>query len=239
MQTMQLVIGNKNYSSWSLRPWLVLKQLGIRFEEIRIPLFTDSFKQQISQYSGATKVPVLCTGQQAVPNIWESSAICEYLAERHPELWPEDAGQRALARSVTAEMHAGFSALRNELPMNCRAAQRSLRYSDQAAADIRRIEALWQQCRQQRTEPGAWLLGRFGIVDAFYAPVVIRFNAYQVPLSESAREYCQHWLASPHLQQWIEEGCAEVEVIAEEEVGEADEQPPLNRGCPGADDPSP
>ncbi|MEH6651344.1 MAG: glutathione S-transferase family protein [Motiliproteus sp.] len=218
MSELQLVIGNKNYSSWSLRPWLVLKQLHVEFEEIRIPLFTDNFKQQIRQYSEAEKVPILKTSELTV---WDSLSICEYLAEQHPHLWPDHPADRALARSAVAEMHSGFTALRHELPMNCRAQQRSLNYSDAAAADLNRIQSLWQQCKSQSQQPGPWLFGRFGIIDAFFAPVVIRCNAYKIPLSELAQGYLKTQLANPDLQQWIDAGKAESEVIEEEEAGEA------------------
>ena len=146
MKDLQLIIGNKNYSSWSLRPWLVLKHLGLDFNEIRVPLFTETFKQQIRQYSHAEKVPVLQSGDLT---IWDSLAICEYLAEQHPQLWPDDVADRALARSAVAEMHSGLMALRGELPMNCRANQRRLDYSAAAATDIERVQALWKQCQQQ------------------------------------------------------------------------------------------
>ncbi|OMH33601.1 glutathione S-transferase family protein [Motiliproteus sp. MSK22-1] len=212
-----LIIGNKNYSSWSLRPWLVLKQLGINFDEERIRLFEAGFKDNILKHSAAGKVPVLKT---AGLTIWESLAICEYLGEQHPELWPEDTADRALARSAVSEMHAGFMALRNELPMNCRAQQRKLDYSADAAADIQRIESLWQQCKQQSKQQGPWLFGKFGIVDAFYAPVAIRLTGYQIPLSPESEAYRLTQLSNPYLQQWIEAGQAEVEIIAEEEVGE-------------------
>ncbi len=216
MTTAQLVIGNKNYSSWSLRPWLVLKHLGIAFEEIRLPLFTDTFQQQIRQYSGAARVPVLRDGGL---DIWDSLAICEYLAEQHPQLWPQDRADRALARSAVAEMHAGFVALRTEMPMNCRAHQRRLDYSPAAAADIARIESLWQQCRTQSGDQGPWLFRQFGIIDAYFAPVVIRFNAYRVPLTDSSKAYCRTQLANPHLRQWIAAGVGESEVIDAEEAG--------------------
>ena len=222
MRPLQLIIGNKNYSSWSLRPWLALKHLGIDFDEIRVPLFTDSFKQQIRQYSHADKVPVLISDETT---IWDSLAICEYLAEQYPQLWPDNAVDRALARSAVAEMHSGFMALRGELPMNCRANQRRLDYSAAAATDIARIQALWLQCQNQsqQSQPqqqGPWLFGRFGIIDAFFAPVAIRFNAYQLPLTSQAQHYIDTQLANPDLQHWIAQGSAELEVLAEEEAGQ-------------------
>ncbi len=217
MTNTQLVIGNKNYSSWSLRPWLLLKHLNTPFEEVRIALFSGDFKAQILKHSGAGKVPVLKINGIS---IWESLAICEYLAETTPDIWPTDAANRSLARSAVAEMHGGFSALRQELPMNCRAKQRKLHCSAAAIEDIRRIEQLWRQCQQQSNEEGPWLFGKFGIIDAFFAPVALRFTGYQLPLQPHSLAYIETQLSNPHLQQWIADGQAEAEVIKEEEVGE-------------------
>ncbi|MCW8883803.1 MAG: glutathione S-transferase family protein [Motiliproteus sp.] len=219
MANRQLIIGNKNYSSWSLRAWLLLKHLQIPFEEIRIPLFQPGYHQKILQHSSAGRVPIL---KEDGHTIWDSLAIAEYLAEQHPTLWPADASLRAYARAAVAEMHAGFMALRQELPMNCRAIQRQLEYSEQAARDIERIEAIWLQCQQleqQHQIQGPWLLGDFGIIDAFYAPVALRLQGYQIPLQAHSRSYLQCQLDNPLLKQWIEEGQNESEIIEEEEVG--------------------
>lgn len=212
-----LIIGNQNYSSWSLRPWILLKHAGIAFDTLRIGLFTDTFKEEISRYSEAGKVPVYQDGDLL---LWESLAICEYIAELRPQLWPEDKQARAIARAICSEMHAGFSALRNELPMNCRARNRRIQISDQCRTDIARIESIWRQCREQYASEGPWLFGRYSVADAFYAPVVLRFQGYALSLSDETQAYCQTVLADPHLQQWITDGRAEPEVLAEDEAGE-------------------
>lgn len=211
-----LVIGNKKYSSWSLRPWLLLQHSGIDFEEIRIPLDTPEFKDQVRQYSGAARVPVYLVDGQA---IWDSLAIAETIAESHPELWPEDPAARAFARSMVAEMHSGFVALRTELPMNCAAHNRKLQVSDAALSDVHRIESLWQQCQQYSDVTGPWLFGRFSIADAFYAPVVVRFQGYQLALQPESEAYCRTQLQHPFLKRWMTEGQAESEILEIEEAG--------------------
>ncbi|WP_210394588.1 glutathione S-transferase family protein [Motiliproteus sediminis] len=212
-----LIIGNQNYSSWSLRPWILLKHAGIAFDTRRIGLFTDTFKAEITQYSEAGKVPVY---QDGGLTLWESLAICEYVAELRPELWPDEPQARAIARAVCSEMHAGFNALRNELPMNCRARNRRISITDQCRADIDRVESIWRQCREQYGSEGPWLFDRYSVADAFFAPVVLRFQAYELTLTEETHAYCQTVLADPHLQQWISAGRAESEVLAEDEAGE-------------------
>lgn len=215
-----LVIGNKNYSSWSLRPWLVLKHLGIPFDEVRLELDSAEFKQQIKQHSDAGRVPVLVVDQL---KIWDSLAICEYLAEEYPQLWPDDRHARALARAFTAEMHSGFSALRNELPMNCRAQQRQIEISAEARRDLERIEQLWQHCSNVRTpdqnSAGPWLFGRFGIIDAFFAPIAIRLHGYRLSLTANSTAYVQLQLSNPLLQAWIRAAQAETTILPHEEVG--------------------
>lgn len=217
METPLLVIGNKNYSSWSLRPWLLLRHLGIEFEEVRIALDTPEFQQQVKRYSNAGKVPVYIQGEL---RIWDSLAICEYLAEKYPQAWPHSEKSRALARSVCAEMHSGFSALRNELPMNCRAHDRIVQLSDAAKQDINRIENIWELCRKYRKGDGPWLFGDFSVADAFYAPVAIRFNGYRLELKEHSRSYCQTQLNNSHLQEWIRAGQEESEIVEADEAGE-------------------
>ena len=211
-----LVIGNKKYSSWSLRPWMLLKHSGIDFEEIRIPLDTPEFQDQVRQYSGAARVPVYIVDGHA---IWDSLAIAETIAESHPELWPEDPIARAFARSMVAEMHSGFTALRSELPMNCAAHNRKLQVSDVALSELRRIESLWQQCQAYSDKKGPWLFGRFSIADAFYAPVVVRFQGYQLPLQPETEAYCQTQLQHPYLAMWMTDGQAESEILEIEEAG--------------------
>jgi glutathione S-transferase len=217
MSSLTLVIGNKNYSSWSLRPWLFMKNTGLPFTEIRIPLFTTTMTEQIARYSPSGRVPVLLDGDLRV---WESLAICEYLAERFPHAqgWPGDLKARALARAVACEMHAGFAALRAELPMNCRA-RRTLQPSPAAQADIERVISLWQSCREQYGQGGPWLFGAFTIADAMFAPVASRFITYGVALPDSARDYVAALNAQPAFREWMAAAHAETEVIEEEEVG--------------------
>ena len=176
---LQLVIGNKNYSSWSFRPWLAMKVARIAFEETVIPLDAPDFKSRLTALSGAGKVPVLIEGDTRV---WESLAILEYLAEKFPEasLWPRDAQARAHARAISAEMHAGFQALRRELPMNMRRPVKPHPLAVDAAADVARIEAIWSDCRRRFGQGGPFLYGAFGAADAMYAPVVSRFHTYGV-----------------------------------------------------------
>ncbi len=211
-----LIIGNKNYSSWSLRPWLVLKHLGIAFDEVRIPLDTAEFQQQIRRYSAAARVPVYLDGPV---HISDSLAICEFLAETQPQLWPDDRSQRAQARAFVCEMHSGFNALRRELPMNCRADRRQVELSPAAIDDIHRIEAIWQQCLSTPANDGPWLFGRFGIIDAFFAPVAIRLHGYRLDLHPTSTAYIRWQLSNPLLQQWITAGQHETERLPHEEVG--------------------
>ena len=185
---LQLVIGNKNYSSWSFRPWLAMKVARIPFEETVIPLDTPDFKSRITALSGAGKVPVLIDGDTCV---WESLAILEHLAEKFPEagLWPQDAQARAHARAISAEMHAGFQPLRRQLPMNMRRPVKPQRLEADAETDVQRIEAIWSHCRARFGQGrGPFLHGAFGAADAMYAPVVSRFHTYGVGVGAVARE---------------------------------------------------
>jgi glutathione S-transferase len=215
----KLVIGNKNYSSWSLRSWLLLKEAGIPFEEHRIPLDTDTFSEDIAAFSPAGCVPVLLLDDQA---IWDTLAIAETLAERYPEkvLWPAETGARAYARSICAEMHSGFMALREAMPMNCRAMGRKVTLSDEVAADIDRVFAIWTDCHHRYGDDGDWLFGRFSIADAMYAPVVLRFRTYGINLSTSASVYPARLLESEAIQDWLLESESETEVISREETGQ-------------------
>lgn len=216
---MKLVIGNKNYSSWSLRAWLLLKEAGLEFEEHRIPLDTESSAEEISQFSPAGRVPVLLLDDQF---IWDTLAIAETINERWPEkhLWPDDPVSRAHARSVCAEMHAGFSALREAMPMNCRAMGRKVTLTDAVAADIDRIFEIWTDCHHRYGKDGDWLFGRFSVADAMFAPVVLRFRTYGINLSESASVYPRRLLESPAIQDWLLESESETEVISQEETGQ-------------------
>lgn len=211
-----LVIGNKNYSSWSLRPWLAARHAGIEFDEIRIPLYTPDAAAQIQQYSPSGKVPVWREGEFAV---WDSLAICEYLAERSPALWPTDATARAVARSVSAEMHSGFVALRTNMTMNARARGRRVAVTPEIAADIDRIAAIWTDCRHRFGAGGPWLFGAFSIADAMFGPVVLRFVPYGVSRPGAVDDYVATWMADPHLQAWIAAAEQESEVLEQFECG--------------------
>jgi glutathione S-transferase len=212
----QLVIGNKNYSSWSLRAWLILVKLGIEFEEICVSLFTEGSQTEIQRYSPAGKVPVYLEEDLT---IWDSLAIAENFAEQYPELLPNDTKQKALARSVAAEMHSGFFALRSQMPMNCRATKRKVELTSELTQDIQRIQAIWTSCRNQNTQAGSWLFGDFTIVDAMYAPVVFRFNTYGVECPPVAAEYMSWVLDDPDIKRWNEAAKNETEVIQAGEVG--------------------
>ena len=205
-----LVIGNKNYSSWSLRPWLAIKQAGIAFDEIRIPLYGEGSKERLLSYSPSGKVPVLIDGNLTV---WDSLAICEYLAETHSSLWPQDAMARAVARAVSAEMHSGFVNLRNHMSMNIRKNYTGLGMGEGVAEDIARVAAAWEECRRRFGAAGPFLFGRFSIADAMYAPVVTRFITYGVTLPAAVRPYVEAVLALPPLQEWISAANAENESI--------------------------
>jgi len=189
---LSLVIGNKNYSSWSLRPWIAMKVASIAFEEIVIPLYEAGSREEILKYSPAGRVPVLIDGDWRV---WETIAILEHLAERFPAagLWPKDAAARSHARAVSAEMHAGFVGLRRNCPMNMWLPPKARPLPDEAQADVARIEELWTDCRQrfgQKAEDGGpFLFGAFGAVDAMYAPVVARFHNYGIPVGAAVRAY--------------------------------------------------
>ncbi len=211
-----LVIGNKNYSSWSLRAWLVMKQTDIAFDEVLVRLFEGGHKARIERYSPAGKVPVLVAGSITV---WESLAICEYLAERHPEkqLWPADAVARAHARAICAEMHAGFSALRNAMPMNIRSSHPGKGITPESKRDLERVVAIWERCRADYGQSGEMLFGHFTAADAFYAPVVSRFQTYAVKLSPVAQAYADAVLQLSAMQEWMTAACQETEFIAEDE----------------------
>jgi glutathione S-transferase len=220
MPPLTLVIGNKNYSSWSMRPWLLLRQAGIPFDEVRIPLYVPGSEIDLAQWSPSGKVPALNEGDIRV---WDSLAICEYLAERFPELelWPADAAARAVARSVSAEMHAGFGALREHMSMNIRARYPGMGRTPDCLADIERILAIWAECRARFGSSGDFLFGRFGIADAMFTPVVLRFETYGVALEGAARAYAEAILALPALREWVADAVAEVERIEKFERGAA------------------
>ncbi|MDM9582204.1 glutathione S-transferase family protein [Nostoc sp. GT001] len=217
MTQLTLVIGNKNYSSWSLRPWLAMKQFGLEFNEIRIPLYNHpDYSLKIRQYSSSGKVPVLLHDKQTV---WDSLAICEYLAETFPTLqwWPKDKAARALARSISAEMHSGFQNLRQNMPMNCRTKYPGKGLEPGVQQDIDRITTIWQESRQKFGTTGNLLFGNFTIADAFFAPVVLRFITYDVELDHVSRNYVESVLALPEMQEWINTAKNETEIIPQNE----------------------
>jgi len=215
----KLIIGNKNYSSWSLRTWFLLTEAGIEFEEYRIALDMENTAAEIARFSPAGRVPVLMLGEQPV---WDTLAIAETAAELWPEkeLWPSEPAARAHARSVSAEMHAGFPTLREAMPMNCRAMGRTVSLPDALAADIDRILDIWSDCHRRYQAQGNWLFGRFSVADAMFAPVVLRFRTYGINLPESASNYPRRLLESESIQSWLAAAESEVEVIKSEEIGQ-------------------
>lgn len=212
MAEFTLVIGNKNYSSWSLRPWIYMKHLGIEFDEVHVSLYSEMMIEQISPYFSNDKVPVL---KHNGLEIWDSLSIIEYVSTLHPV--NSDSKRLAVIRSISAEMHSSFIALRNELPMNCRRKPSELELSEECLNDVVRIQALWQYANQYSDGKGKWLFGSFSMADAMFAPVVIRFSRYKIALDNEASEYVDHALNDPAMKEWIEAGCAETLVISEEE----------------------
>jgi glutathione S-transferase len=208
MSDFTLVIANKNYSSWSLRPWLAMRMAGIAFDEIIIPLRQPESRAAILAHSAAGQVPVLKHGERT---IWESIAILEYLAELFPaaKLWPEDEAARAHARCVAAEMHAGFRPLRMNMPMNVRASKPGHGMNPEVAADIARIGQIWRECRARYGAAGPFLFGAFSNADAMYAPVVTRFTTYGVALDDIGQAYCRTILDLPPMVEWYAAGKAE------------------------------
>jgi len=217
MPDLTLIIGNKNYSSWSLRPWIFMKQKQIAFTEKRIALFTATTNHELAPYNSDYKVPILKDGNLL---IWDSLSILEYLSERYLDNsgWPVGADARALARSISSEMHSSFFNVRKELPMNCRKKFHNVRLSENAQHEIKRIKTLWRQCRTRYGKDGEWLFGHYSIADAMFAPVALRFEGYSIALDEIEKAYVQSVLAQPHIIEWIEAGKAEKEIILEDEI---------------------
>jgi glutathione S-transferase len=211
---LQLVIGNKNYSSWSMRPWLAMRANNIAFEEVFIPLYTDNAadKARILRFTRSGKVPALIDGDVTV---WDSLAIIEYVAERFPgaRLWPEHPARRAHARSISAEMHSGFLPLRNECGMNLRRPVRAVALSAEARANVARIEQIWTECRERYAAFGPFLFGAFTAADAMYAPVVHRFRTYAIPVGAQAKTYMDTMAGLPAFREWTQAGLAETLVI--------------------------
>jgi glutathione S-transferase len=210
-----LVIGNKNYSSWSMRPWVAATAFGIPFTEVRILLDQPDTATSIAHYSAAGRVPVLVAGDMT---IWDSLAICEYLAEQFPDLhmWPQDVAARAMARSIVAEMHSGFVGLRTGMSMNIKASLPGRGRTPEAQADIGRVCEIWEECLS-RFGHHRFLFGDFSIADAFYAPVVMRFKTYGVALAPALQAYCDRMLAQPAVARWVKEALAEAEVASAHE----------------------
>ncbi len=217
MAAIELVIGNKNYSSWSLRPWLAMRVAGIPFAETVVPLYRGESKSALLSHSPAGRVPVLKDGDLV---IWESLAILEYLAERFPEarLWPADIRARAVARSVANEMHAGFSALRNHMTMNVRKSLPGRGRGDGVAEDIERITTIWRECRAKFGADGPYLFGAFSNVDAMFAPVVSRFTTYAVELDPTCAAYRDTVQTLPAMRDWADGAKAEPWTIDRYEV---------------------
>ncbi len=211
-----LVIANKNYSSWSMRPWVLLRGLGIEFDEVQLKFGSDAHRDGIARWSPTGLVPVLWLDGEPV---WDTLAIAETVAERWPErrAWPADARARGVARSVCAEMHSGFRALRGAMPMNIRGAYPGKGMNPDVRKDIDRIVAIWTSCRERFGAGGDLLFGGFGIADAYYAPVVTRFVTYAVELPPAARRYADAVLALPAVREWSAAGRAEPEFVAEDE----------------------
>ena len=203
MADLTIYLGNKNYASWSLRAWLALKATGADFTEEVIPLYQPGSRETLLKYSPSGRVPVLHDGEVVV---WDSLAICGYLGDIFPGagLWPAEPAAKAMARSTSAEMHAGFQALRAQLPMNVRSNFPGREISPEAQADINRIMAIWRQCRARYGDGnGDFLFGPFTIADAMYAPVVTRFRTYAIDLEREANSYCEAVMALPAMQEWL------------------------------------
>jgi len=217
MAEFTIYIGNKNYSSWSLRGWLMLKHAGVDFDEVVIPLSEASTRATILRHSPSGKVPALQHGDHLV---WDSLAIGEYLAELCPSarLWPEELKARSVARAVSAEMHAGFAALRTHLPMNMRSSFADRGVTPEAQADINRITALWRDCRSRFGAGGEFLFGHFTVADAMYAPVVSRFRTYGIKLDGELKSYAERIWDLPEMLEWREAALAAREEIEELEV---------------------
>ncbi len=213
---LKLVIGNKNYSSWSMRPWVLMRQAGIAFEEVQLRFGRDVSVIGIEKYSKARKVPVLMIDGEPV---WDSLAIAETLAELFPakQLWPADAAARRLARSACAEMHSGFQALRASMPMNIRGSYPGKGLTPESQRDIDRVVALWGECRDKFGSGGPLLFGKFTIADAYFAPVVMRFRTYGVEVPRAAKDYCAAVESLSAVREWMEAGRREKDFVDADE----------------------
>lgn len=220
MAELTLVIGNRNYSSWSLRAWLAMRVAGLDFDEVVIPLDRPDTASRIREYSAAGRVPALLHGDLTV---WDSLAICDYAAELAPAayLWPKDPAARAVARSVSAEMHSGFAALRIALPMNVRVERPGVPIANDTQADIDRICRIWRDCRTAFGANGQFLFGDFSIADAMFAPVASRFHSYRIAVDDVVRDYMEAIRMLPAMQEWAVAAAAEPWVLEREETNGA------------------
>jgi glutathione S-transferase len=212
MDKLTLVIGNKNYSSWSLRPWLLLKHFDIPFEEIRVPLYQADTRDALSTLSPSGLVPVLIHGDL---KIWDSLAIADYAQTLFPSLamWPIDHDARAIARSVSCEMHSGFRAIRKHMSMNCKKSFPGKGLNNETQPEIARVQQIWRECRIKYGTNGSMLFGDFSIADAMFAPMALRFNTYKVDLDQACQDYVAFVLELPELKEWISAACLETEVL--------------------------
>lgn len=215
---MRLIIGNKNYSSWSLRAWLLMATYDLEFEEVKVLLGQPDSSENIGKYNKALKVPALHDGDLVV---WDSLAICEYISEKYlgGKGWPKSELARATARSCSAEMHSGFFALREQMPMNCRAEGRRVEQGKELVKEIQRIDQIWSEYRGIYSAEGPFLFGEFSIADCMFAPVVFRLNTYGVQVSEESRQYMNTILQHPKVKEWLEEAKLETEIIEYAELG--------------------
>ena len=216
MNTVQLIIGNKNFSSSSLRAWLLLREFQVDFEEIGIELFKPGSQEKLGIYSPSLKVPVLIHGDIRV---WDSLAICEYINESFLEqrAWPYSSKKRAAARSITSELHSGFSHLNRDWPMNCQV-EVKLKPTQAIEEEIARLDAIMYCCRRKYGQGGDYLFGAFSVVDCLMAPYVVALHAYGADMTWKSRQYMQSLLENPHLQCWMDEACSELEDIAWEQA---------------------
>lgn len=215
-RAMKLVIGAKNYSSWSMRPWLLLSHFQLDFEEVIIKLFTPGYKVELSKYSPTLRVPVLLDRSKV---IWDSLAICEYVSEQYldGQGLPRDGLQRAICRAYCSEMHSGFMAIRNSLPMNCRA-KRLITLNKNVLVEVSRVDQLW--CDALAESGGPYLFGQFSLADCMFAPIVMRFSTYQVVVSEQGQDYMNAILSNPAVQAWVAAAQADSQRIDSFEIGE-------------------
>ncbi len=217
MSKLTLIIGNKNYSSWSLRPWIFLRHYQIDFEEKWVSLFVDTTTEELAGYDSDFKVPILKDGELVV---WDSLSILEYISEAYLENrgWPIDRKARSVARSISSEMHSSFFNVRSELPMNCRKQFENIKLSQGAEREIERIKKLWRKCRIEYGSNGEWLFGDYSIADAMFAPIVLRFSGYSIPLTGVEENYLHSVLKHPGIAEWVKAGKLETQIIEADEI---------------------